>query len=63
MAATPVLDTLTPAERLAFVLHDVFGMSFGEVGQIVGRTVTGGRIAELDMVADPAKLRHLALHG
>jgi hypothetical protein len=28
---------------------------------VLGFTVTGGRIAELDMVADPAKLRHLAL--
>jgi hypothetical protein len=30
---------------------------------VLGFTVTGSRIAELDMVADPAKLRHLALHG
>jgi hypothetical protein len=28
---------------------------------VLGSTVTGGRIAEVDMVADPAKLRHLAL--
>ena len=38
LALLVVLDTLTPAERLAFVLHDVFDMSFGEVGQIIGRT-------------------------
>ncbi len=33
-----VLDTLTPAERLAFVLHDTFGVPFDEIGPIVGRS-------------------------
>jgi RNA polymerase sigma-70 factor (ECF subfamily) len=33
-----VLDTLSPAERTAFVLHDVFAYSIAEVGEIVGRT-------------------------
>jgi RNA polymerase sigma-70 factor (ECF subfamily) len=33
-----VLETLTPAERLAFVLHDLFGMPFDEIGSIVGRS-------------------------
>ena len=33
-----VLDTLTPAERLVFVLHDLFGMPFDEIGSIVGRS-------------------------
>jgi RNA polymerase sigma factor (sigma-70 family) len=33
-----VLDTLTPAEQLAFVLHDVFDVSFGEVGAIIDRS-------------------------
>src|SRR5512134_653794 len=33
-----VLDTLTPAERLAFVLHDLFAMPFEEIGPIVGRS-------------------------
>src|SRR5216683_1018299 len=32
------LDTLTPAERLAFVLHDLFAMPFAEIGSIVGRS-------------------------
>jgi RNA polymerase sigma-70 factor (ECF subfamily) len=32
-----VLETLSPAERAAFVLHDVFGLSFTEVGQALGR--------------------------
>ena len=33
-----VLETLTPAERLAFVLHDMFAMPFDEIAQIAGRT-------------------------
>ncbi|MFF2371179.1 RNA polymerase sigma factor SigJ [Agromyces sp. NPDC058110] len=33
-----VLESLTPAERVAFVLHDVFAMSFAEIAEIVGRT-------------------------
>jgi len=33
-----VLETLSPAERAAFVLHDVFGMTFDEVGRALGRT-------------------------
>jgi RNA polymerase sigma-70 factor (ECF subfamily) len=38
MAFLVVLDAMTPAERVAFVLHDVFGHSFAEVSGIVGRT-------------------------
>lgn len=33
-----VLETLSPAERAAFVLHDVFGLNFDEVGTALGRT-------------------------
>jgi RNA polymerase sigma-70 factor (ECF subfamily) len=33
-----VLETLSPAERATFVLHDVFGLSFPEIGKAVGRT-------------------------
>jgi len=33
-----VLESMTPAERVAFVLHDVFAVSFAEIGEIVGRT-------------------------
>ncbi|MFI2203697.1 sigma-70 family RNA polymerase sigma factor [Streptomyces sp. NPDC020192] len=44
-----VLDQLTPAERLAFVLHDLFGVPFEEVGGILGRT--------------PAAVRQLASRG
>ena len=38
VALLVVLDTLTPAERLAFVLHDLFAMPFDEIGAIVGRS-------------------------
>jgi RNA polymerase sigma-70 factor (ECF subfamily) len=38
VALLVVLDTLTPAERLAFVLHDLFGMPFDEIGSIMGRS-------------------------
>jgi RNA polymerase sigma-70 factor (ECF subfamily) len=38
-----VLETLSPAERAAFVLHDVFGLSFAEVGQALGRPPTACR--------------------
>jgi RNA polymerase sigma-70 factor, ECF subfamily len=38
VALLVVLDTLTPAERLAFVLHDLFAMPFEEIGSILGRS-------------------------
>ncbi|GGK98081.1 RNA polymerase sigma factor [Planomonospora parontospora subsp. parontospora] len=38
MAFLVVLESMTPAERVAFVLHDVFGYPFAEVAGIVGRT-------------------------
>ncbi|MFF3442676.1 RNA polymerase sigma factor SigJ [Streptosporangium sp. NPDC002721] len=38
MAFLVVLDAMTPAERVAFILHDVFCHSFAEVAEIVGRT-------------------------
>jgi RNA polymerase sigma factor (sigma-70 family) len=38
MAFMVVLDAMTPAERVAFLLHDVFGYRFAEVAEIVGRT-------------------------
>jgi RNA polymerase sigma factor (sigma-70 family) len=38
MAFLVVLETMTPAERVAFVLHDVFRYSFAEVAEVVGRT-------------------------
>ena len=38
LALLVVLDTLTPAERLAFVLHDMFAMPFAEVAAVLGRS-------------------------
>lgn len=38
-----VLDTLSPAERVAFVLHDMFGVPFEEIAPIVGRNAPAAR--------------------
>ncbi len=38
MAFLVVLESMTPAERVAFILHDVFGYPFAEVADIAGRT-------------------------
>jgi RNA polymerase sigma factor (sigma-70 family) len=38
LALLVVLDTLTPTERLAFVLHDMFAVPFAEIGEIIGRS-------------------------
>jgi RNA polymerase sigma-70 factor, ECF subfamily len=43
LAMLVVLESLTPAERVAFVLHDVFAVPFDEIGPIVGRTPTAAR--------------------
>jgi RNA polymerase sigma-70 factor (ECF subfamily) len=43
MALLVVLESLSPAERSAFLLHDVFGYSFSEVAQIVGRSPAAAR--------------------
>lgn len=43
MALLVVLESLSPAERSAFLLHDVFGYSFNEVADIVGRTPAAAR--------------------
>jgi RNA polymerase sigma factor (sigma-70 family) len=45
LALLVVLDTLAPAERLAFVLHDMFDMPFDEIAPIVGRTPAAARQA------------------
>ena len=39
-----VLQTLTPAERVAFVLHDVFGVPFGEIAPVVGRSPAAAKM-------------------
>jgi RNA polymerase sigma-70 factor (ECF subfamily) len=43
LALLVVLETLEPAERLAFVLHDVFGMTFDEIAPIVDRSPVAAR--------------------
>jgi RNA polymerase sigma factor (sigma-70 family) len=43
LALLVVLETLEPAERLAFVLHDMFDLSFDEIAPIVGRTSVATR--------------------
>jgi RNA polymerase sigma factor (sigma-70 family) len=58
-----VLDVLAPAERAAFVLHDVFGYPFDEVSAILGRSGTAVRQLasrarrKLDGVPEPAEAR------
>ena len=55
LALLVVLDTLAPAERLAFVLHDMFAVPFDEIGPIVGRSATAAK-----MLASRARRR---VHG
>lgn len=43
LALQVVLDTLSPAERLAFVLHDMFDLPFEEIAPMVGRTPVAAR--------------------
>lgn len=43
LALLVVLDTLAPAERVAFVLHDTFGLPFGEIAAITGRSPAAAR--------------------
>src|SRR5712692_5689862 len=43
LALLVVLETLTPAERLAFVLHDMFAVPFEEIASIVGRSPAAAR--------------------
>jgi RNA polymerase sigma factor (sigma-70 family) len=43
LALLVVLETLNPAERLAFVLHDMFGVPFDEIAPIVGRSSAASR--------------------
>ena len=43
LALLVVLDTLAPAERVAFVLHDTFGLPFGEIAAITGRSPAASR--------------------
>ncbi|KAA1424455.1 sigma-70 family RNA polymerase sigma factor [Mumia zhuanghuii] len=44
VALLMVLDSLRPAERLAFVLHDMFAVPFDEIGQILGRSTDAAKM-------------------
>jgi RNA polymerase sigma factor (sigma-70 family) len=70
MALLVVLDTLTPAERLAFVLHDTFAVPFEDVGSILGRSPDSAKQlasrarrkvqgTESTRTADPTRQREL----
>ena len=58
MAFLVVLDAMTPAERVAFVLHDVFRYTFTEVADVVGRTPAACR-----QLASSARRRIRAAHA
>ena len=72
LALLVVLDTLTPAERLAFVLHDMFAMPFTEVAAVLGRSTDATRqlasrarrrvrgVPSSDHAADLARQREVA---
>lgn len=72
MALLVVLDTLGPAERLAFVLHDLFAVPFDEIAPIVGRTPAATkmlasrarrRIQTAGVAAEPDVARQRAVVG
>lgn len=44
LALLIVLDSLTPSERLAFVLHDMFAVPFQEIGQILGKSTDAAKM-------------------
>jgi RNA polymerase sigma factor (sigma-70 family) len=58
MAFLVVLESMTPAERVAFILHDVFRYPFAEVAEIVGRTPAASR-----QLATSARRRVDAAHA
>lgn len=58
LALLVVLDTLAPAERLAFVLHDLFAVPFGEIGSILGRSPNAAK-----QLASRARRRVQAAHA
>ena len=57
MAFLVMLDTMTPAERVALILHDVFGYPFADVAEITGRTPAACR-----QLASSARRRIRAPH-
>jgi RNA polymerase sigma factor (sigma-70 family) len=67
LALLVVLDTLTPAERLAFVLHDMFAVPFDEIAPIVERSPAAARQLDRrpprdDMGSGRRDPRRLRLH-
>jgi hypothetical protein len=67
LALLVVLDSLAPAERLAFVLHDVFQLPFEEIAPVVGRTpvaarqlASRARRLEIDAIADARRIQRIA---
>jgi RNA polymerase sigma factor (sigma-70 family) len=70
LALLIVLDTLSPPERVAFVLHDMFGMPFEEIAPIVGRSAPAARqlasrarrrIQREDATPEQNRIRHAKL--
>jgi RNA polymerase sigma factor (sigma-70 family) len=70
LALLVVLDTLTPAERVAFVLHDIFAIPFDQIAPIVDRSAPAtrqlasrarARVQRQDTTRDAERLRHSAL--
>jgi DNA-directed RNA polymerase specialized sigma24 family protein len=59
LALLVVLDSLTPAERVAFVLHDMFAVPFEEIAPIVGRARRRVRGAATAPDADLARQREV----
>jgi RNA polymerase sigma-70 factor (ECF subfamily) len=66
LAMLVVLGNLNPAERIAFVLHDIFALSFSEIAPIVGRNEAAARqlasrarrrVQGAGTTADPAELK------
>ena len=57
-----MLETVSPAERVAFVLHDMSGVPFEEIAPVVYRFTTSGEaITAIELIADPARVRELDL--
>ncbi len=52
LALHVVMDGLTPAERVAFVLHDIFDLSFGQIAEVLGRSTSA-----VKMLASRARRR------
>jgi RNA polymerase sigma-70 factor (ECF subfamily) len=63
LALYVVMDALTPAERVSFVLHDVFEVPFNAIAAILDRstaaTVTGGAITMIRTLTDPGRLAQI----